>query len=300
MFFHTPFKFPKLGIKTRLFRGATLLVGFFGVFTLCYYSLITLNAQLKNYLTYPKTAQNDSKSYTKQEVKVEGGEYDFKYTFKNHKGDLTNWTWRFKKEYMDDLTNQFGISKEVVESNPTDAQGVFKRKMAITNGLFVELEGKIEPNYHAITDVHNIVAAPLYELAKRDVEDAGGGKSEIIELLLKFCQDLPVKDIPEYYNDRLVQGIFPPSLSLVKGFGDCDTKAMIFASALANDEVFKTVVIYTPNHVLIGVRGVPKPYQTAIKYKGESYIVCQPAGPDRFNFGQRAEDLGAIQMVRGL
>jgi hypothetical protein len=255
---------------------------------------------LAQYITYPKTAHPAETAYARQEIKTEGDQYLFKYVFKNHKEELVTWEWQFKKSFMDELSNQFGIPENIYHMNPGTPQEVTRKKLAIREGLFVEMEGKIEPNYKAVTDIHNIVTAPLYELAKQTANDMGGNRSDQVELLLKFCQDMPIKDIPDKYKGRVIQGLFPPSLSLVSGYGDCDSKAMIFASTLSNDELIKMVVIYLPNHVLIGVRANARPNQASIKFKGEDYIVCQPSGPDRFNVGMRSDKLGPIQMVRAL
>ncbi|MDW7693537.1 hypothetical protein R9C00_02185 [Flammeovirgaceae bacterium SG7u.111] len=284
----------KMGINKviLLIAPALLLV-------MSFYTISQLNSEIATYVSTPKYGNSQTRSYTEQEIKVKDGEYEYKYVFKDHKDNLVTWDWSLRKEFVDEMSESFGVPVSDAQAGGS-AQDIVNRKMAIKTGLFYEADGKIEPNYKAIADVHNIVASPLYTLSEEYAKEIGGNRLDQIETLLKFCQDMPYREPPENYNGRLIKGVFPPSISLTKGWGDCDTKAMIFASALKNSEVFKLVVIYLPNHVLIGVRGVPRPYQTAVKFRGESYIVCDPSGIKRLRFGERPENAGPIQMIRAI
>lgn len=264
---------------------------------LSFYTISQLNSEIANYVSTPKYGNSQARPYTEQVIKVTGDEYEYKYVFKDHNENLVTWNWSLQKGFVDEMSESFGVPESSADGGGS-AQDIVNRKMAIKSGLFYETDGKIEPNYKAIADVHNIIASPLYTLSEDYAKEIGGNRMDQIETLLKFCQDMPYREPPESYNGKLIKGVFPPSISLTKGWGDCDTKAMIFASALKNSNVYKLVVIYLPNHVLIGVRGVPRPYQTAVKFRGESFIVCDPSGIKRLRFGERPENAGPIQMIR--
>jgi hypothetical protein len=118
-----------------------------------------------------------------------------------------------------------------------------------------------------------------------------------IELLMKFCQDIPYKIPPAETKEKAIEGLLPPSWSLTVGYGDCDTKAMLFVSTLSHNPEYDIILLGLPSHMLVAIKGIPKPYQDVYEYQGERYILCQPVGPARLNFGDKGSLYRPVKRV---
>ena len=92
----------------------------------------------------------------------------------------------------------------------------------------------------------------------------------------------------------MIAGVLPPPRMLVERWGDCDSKAVLFASVLAHDPSMRLVFLLVPNHILLAVEGIPRPYQNAVEVKGRTYILAEPVGPGRVDLG----DTGAYRYER--
>jgi hypothetical protein len=109
-----------------------------------------------------------------------------------------------------------------------------------------------------------------------------------IEFTIRFVQDIPY-GIPDHQDDSLhYGGVFVPPSLLVNGYGDCDSKALLFAGILSYlipaDEI---VFLNQKEHVLTAVRGEPEQGMTVIRFQGNTYLLAETAGPGRRSLGQK-------------
>ena len=119
------------------------------------------------------------------------------------------------------------------------------------------------PDYTAIVDASRPLVAGLASLVKKTAKADALSSRETIELLMSFCQDIPYGIPPNNYKNKVISGIFPPPLALNKTWGDCDTKAILFAATYLSLPGTSIALLESPGHVSIGVEGIPSPYDNA-------------------------------------
>lgn len=124
-------------------------------------------------------------------------------------------------------------------------------------------------------------AAALKPLAKginaagiKSLEGIADASLSMMQLSLDYAEP-PI----ETQSGIRMAGLYPPVQSLVLGEGDCDTKTVVMASILKAWPDIKTIGVRLPTHYLIGIRMVPGPGDAFVKYKNETYVLAEPAGP---------------------
>lgn len=139
----------------------------------------------------------------------------------------------------------------------------------------------------------------FYEALSNRLEENNGEvkRDELINLLLSFCQDIPYGVPPDFYKGKKLNGLHPPPLIVEKMWGDCDSKAVLFCSILSNNPEIETAFVHVPNHILVGIKGVPKPYQDYVERLGETYIVAEPVGPRHGELGAAFSELRSVRGV---
>ena len=234
----------------------------------------------QQYPTVSPASSSDPEEYeangqSQQLVSIEGGQYRLDYRFNDHKGRQWSWQWRWPKEETDFYIGLFGFPYNSVFGPVPITQEVMDN--IIYDGFFMEtFEGTITPDYDAIIATYAPFTATLYQLLQQSIPKTGG--TEQVEFLLKFVQDIPYgvpPDDMELYNGGM---LVAPDI-LIKKWGDCDSKAALFAGILLHDPTQKIVVIEVPNHVFLGIAGIPKPYQDFVEFQGQRYIFLEPVGP---------------------
>ena len=120
---------------------------------------------------------------------------------------------------------------------------------------------------------------------------------DYINFLLRFTQNIPYAVPPSNYKGNFINGLNPPPLLLQLLWGDCDSKAVLFSSILSKNPHYEAAFLEVPNHILIGIKGVPKPYQKYVEHLGEKYIVCEPVGPRNSALGYTFNNLRSLRGV---
>jgi hypothetical protein len=108
----------------------------------------------------------------------------------------------------------------------------------------------------------------------------------VAEYVLAFIQSIPYSTL-ESRRESHGAGFSPPLRLLNNNQGDCDSKVTLMANML--DAMFprvKVVIIYMPNHALIGVQMTHRKNDKWIKIKGREYILAEPTGPAMLAFGK--------------
>jgi hypothetical protein len=113
-----------------------------------------------------------------------------------------------------------------------------------------------------------------------------GGSGPPLDLFLKFLQDLRYelpRDVDEQGRETL--GFRVPTAVLVEGAGDCDSKSAVFCS-LWRQLPGRVLLVLVPGHALVAVEGKPGPGQASVRLGNRYYILCEVAGPGRFQPGE--------------
>ena len=113
-----------------------------------------------------------------------------------------------------------------------------------------------------------------------------------IRLAMKFVQDIPYgipREDRKWYNG----GVYATPAILVNGYGDCDTKAILFVGILCHlidpDDIR---FAGEPGHVYTVIKAKPSVMRNLdsqkyyFKLNGRRFYVAETAGPGRWEFGE--------------
>lgn len=217
-----------------------------------------------------------------QRVKSKASNYLFDYVYRDVTNRGTKMKWKEQKRPIDNINRTFGLPHDFFKRSFSSESEI--RRVA-EKGYFRVTDNVASPDYNRMIQISKNITKPIYDMIMKKVGNNTSFQKPIDELL-KFCQDIPYKIPADLYNNKQTGGIFPPSLALTKGYADCDTKAVLFASVLLHNPRYKIVFITIPGHLFLAIKGVPKPYQKYITHRGEKYILCEPTGPARLAFGK--------------
>ncbi len=108
-------------------------------------------------------------------------------------------------------------------------------------------------------------------------------------LILSWLQSIPYDTL----EDRVVSngsGYAPPISVLMQNLGDCDSKAVLASSMVrAFLPNTKMIVLYLPNHALLGIALTPKADDRTVEYDSSTYVLYDPTGPALIPFGEVSE-----------
>lgn len=110
-----------------------------------------------------------------------------------------------------------------------------------------------------------------------------------LDILLGWVQSIPYDPL----EDRLSSngaGFAPPMGLLLQNKGDCDSKAVL-TSALVRAFLPDTsmIMVFLPNHALLGVAIKPLAHEETLSINDETYVLYEPTGPALIPFGQVSE-----------
>ena len=228
--------------------------------------------------------------YVVYEVTTVDENYTINYTFKDHYNNFQNYTIKLPVSLTDSAIAVLGIPKWLFEPNVDNEYNRIIRDKELTAGLFKLRNNVIEVDKSAVIDHYaENFCKPIASMIVQTLEGySRDTRRDRIELAIRFVQDIPY-GIPEYADkNRHYGGVSPPPGILINGFGDCDSKALLFASILiyllpAKDFIF----LNQSDHVLCAVREEPGENQTFIKFQGDYYLLAETAGPGKRMLGEQ-------------
>jgi hypothetical protein len=261
------------------------LIGeFLGISLLSFFSLVSVSAfPQKNYVKNPHVVykvEKDSEYYT------------IHYTFKGHYNNLQNYTLKLPTGFTDSEIDVFGIPQWIFEPYADNEYNRMLRTKEIKTGLFKINDNVIEIDKSAVVERYaETFCKPVAGLIVQSLEEYGRDtRRDRIEMAIRFVQDIPY-GIPVYAdNKRHFGGVSPPPGILRNGYGDCDSKALLFAGIIiylipADDFVF----LNQPEHVLSAVKEIPAEEQTFIKFNNQEYLIAETAGPGKRLLGEKGQ-----------
>jgi len=105
---------------------------------------------------------------------------------------------------------------------------------------------------------------------------------------------------PDLEEGKHTGGILPPAMSMVRGWGDCDTKTGVLASILSNWPNVRIVGIAVPDHYLMAILRLPTKGDAFVEWQGLRYVLIEPAGPAWLPPGQVGVDtMPMLQAAEG-
>jgi hypothetical protein len=183
---------------------------------------------------------------------------------------------------------RYGVPISFFENVTTPVTMTKARKKAIKRGLFMQSDKFLKPNRSAIVSFYRPYCKAIAGgIITTLINEGSDNRLNRIEMAMKFVQDIPY-GVPEIKDSTWeVYGIYTPPEVLIRMFGDCDSKAILFSGILSylinvNDLLF---LFQGHNHALVAIKGTPTTTQKYIEVDKEKYILCDVTGPDRLALG---------------
>lgn len=116
-----------------------------------------------------------------------------------------------------------------------------------------------------------------------------------VNILLSWLQSIPYDSL----ENRLTSngtGFLPPAQVLSSNHGDCDSKTTLAVALLRSMlPTMSMVMIYLPDHALLGVQLSHREKDATVNIEGIDYLLVEPTGPAAYQVGEAApSSLSAI------
>lgn len=128
------------------------------------------------------------------------------------------------------------------------------------------------------------VKASAAAIEKVSVEKDCAGAREMLGVYASFVQNLEFRSPQTYRTNEkgeriFTGGVMMPLETIYNGWGDCDTKCVLFASMLANVPKTGMVFLIGKKHMFVGIRGTPRMNDRFINIRGIPYILAEMTTP---------------------
>lgn len=131
--------------------------------------------------------------------------------------------------------------------------------------------GGISVDYRRLVRENRDRLAPLAGEFRRA---CGADKKRLLEAVLSFVQSIPARPRPAAEGGKYTAGLAVPLRVLADDAGDCDSKAVLFASLWTSLCRHRTILITVKEHMLVGV-AVPFAEGTTIEFDGLRYTLLE-------------------------
>ncbi|MCB0821943.1 MAG: hypothetical protein KDC09_04555 [Bacteroidales bacterium] len=223
------------------------------------------------------------------DVSVIEDHYRVQYTFRDPFNNLQNYSLNIPVDGANRMISKFGIPMWMFEPYMDTKENLEYRKQVLKDGLFRLSENTIEVDKSAVVEYYSeSVCLPIARMIVRSLGEYGlDTPRNRVEFAMRFVQDIPY-GIPTYEDEsRHYGGVSPPPKLLIEGFGDCDSKVLLFAGIIAylipsEDFIF----LNQQKHVLSAIKAAPEKGLTFVRFEGEKFLIAETAGPGKRMLGQ--------------
>lgn len=232
----------------------------------------------------------EQNSHVIYEVNLDESVYTIRYRFIDHFGNYQNYELVLPYSYTQQAIKKFGIPTWLFEPYVDSEDSRKIRQDEMSKGLFMLDGNLIEVDKSAVIHYYSPhFFKPIAEMIVSSLADYGKDtRRDRIEMAMRFVQDIPygIPNIPR--KQRHYGGVVPPPQILIEGFGDCDSKVLLFAGILmylipSEDIIF----LNQDDHVLAAVKEVPEKGLTYLVYNNQEFLVAETAGPGKRLLGQK-------------
>ena len=241
------------------------------------------------------TAQSDysKNQHVSHSVKKKQGNYIVSYTFKDHEERICKITFTMDREGVDRDIKSFGIPQSMFEPYSIVPEVLEERKRILKKGLFKKKGNNLVVDKSAMVNQYSNYTSSIAEWMKDYLKNKNeDSRLNRIRLAMKFVQDIPYgipREDRKWYNG----GVYATPAILVNGYGDCDTKAILFVGILCHlidpDDIR---FAGEPGHVYTVIKAKPSVMRNLdsqkyyFKLNGRRFYVAETAGPGRWEFGE--------------
>lgn len=154
------------------------------------------------------------------------------------------------------------------------ARNLVENALAELTFSVLTAENKWRPDYYRVTQRF---VDPLRRYGQSRFGAFAGMPRLIVSSVQLLAQDITYK-LPDL-------GYMMPSEVLLRGYGDCDSKATLVAAlvaGLAPSLTLRFIEVPAVDHLLIAVSLPPEPGEMAVQLEGQQMLLLEVAGPGRF------------------
>lgn len=227
-------------------------------------------------------------SHVKYLVDTANGQYRISYTFKDQNDIQRTFDFAFRKTQTIKDIARYGVPVSFFDNLSGTIATSKSRMKAIKKGFYVQSENVLKPDRSAIVSYYRpycrAIAGGIISLL---AEDGNDNRLSRIEMAMKFVQDIPY-GVPQIKDSTWeIYGIYTPPEVLVKMYGDCDSKAILFACILSYLIDSKDILFLFQghDHALVAIKGTPDLKQKYIEVDKAKYIIVDVTGPSRLALG---------------
>jgi hypothetical protein len=130
------------------------------------------------------------------------------------------------------------------------------------------------------------------------------------ELMLSFVQELPYRVPPAERGGLFTGELLTPLEVLAEGWGDCDSKSLLFATLVSGATRLAVILLRGSSHMLAGfaagtgLEGEPRGEEQAVTFGGRSCLLCEvsagvwPPGhvDEKIESAVRAGEYGVVSL----
>jgi hypothetical protein len=133
---------------------------------------------------------------------------------------------------------------------------------------------------HSKTDVRELVLLLSEEVRSRGYRTQREFLGVVASLVQSMAYKIPASTRQTRSGTMIrTGGVTMPIETLYRGYGDCDTKSLLFASILANFPSQQVIFLMGDKHLFVGVRGIPRRDEHYVKIRGSKYILIEMTVP---------------------
>jgi hypothetical protein len=179
----------------------------------------------------------------------------------------------FTPEQVRDPKVMARIKQQVQAELDKQAQAALeaRRKKLVARGLVLLGEDKVT------VDLGQLWRWNLKRMQPqvRRFADATGSREPLPKAVLAFVQEIPYRKPPDQRAGRSTFGLLPPLEALAAGYGDCDTKSLLFAALADNGRGPEIILLRGPGHVVAGLECSAKEKGTRFRAFGKHFLICE-------------------------
>jgi hypothetical protein len=139
-----------------------------------------------------------------------------------------------------------------------------------SRGMIMTSRG-IAADYREIVRANRVRLAPLAAEFRRA---CGPNRKRLLDAILSFVQGIPSRPQPPVEGERYTAGLSVPLRVLADDSGDCDSKAVLFASLWTSLCRHRTILVTVREHMLVGV-AVPFASGSTLELDSIRYVLLE-------------------------
>jgi hypothetical protein len=223
-------------------------------------------------------------------IAISDDNYHISYTFMDHFDNFQTFELILPVEFTENEITVFGVPSWLFNPYSDTEYNRQIRNKELSKGLFKLSKNTIEVDKSAVLRRYaETFCKPIAGMIVESLEEYGRDtRRDRIELAIRFVQDIPY-GIPQYSDKaRHYGGVIPPPALLKNGYGDCDSKVLLFAGILiylipGNEIIF----LNQADHVLSAVFGEKEEGLTYVNFMNKNYLVAETSGPGQRKLGEK-------------